>query len=376
MARIQNALSLIEEWCEYHGPKISITKTHYNIFTKNKLYNIDDPVIILNGSPLKRQRSVKYLGVIFDQGLTWNDHITDLVKKCSHPIQIMRKVARHDWGGDRASLTLMYISLVRSKMDYACFLYSNAAMGHLEKLDRIQYEAIRLICGIYRPTFLENLEAEANLMPLTFRRKQLELNYFGKVYRLPNHPVKLLYDDYLHYQFYDLRPHSPPIIGRVQNLVNELDIPLREMERIDTVDLYLPIKIIVNYNLLKNKKSCSEIQFQQEYKSLVDSKYPNFIKIFTDGSKTNDGCGCAFFVDVFPPTTVKSRLPDTCGIFTAEMYALLIAIQYIERTNDVNFVIFTDSCSSLQYLRNSKLDHWIKIRIHKISNASVKNIIF
>ena len=32
VARIRNALSCIEEWCEYHGPKISITKTHYNVF--------------------------------------------------------------------------------------------------------------------------------------------------------------------------------------------------------------------------------------------------------------------------------------------------------------------------------------------------------
>ena len=105
-------------------------------------------------------------------------------------------------------------------------------------------------------------------------------------------------------------------------------------------------------------------------------KYPNFTKIFTDGSKTSEGTGCSFFVDVTPPVTVRSRLPNTCGIFNAEMYALLIALHYIEGTNDDNFVIFSDSCSSLQYLCNSKLDHWIKIKIHKLLNASAKNIVF
>ena len=84
---------------------------------------------------------------------------------------MMRMVSKRDWGGDRASLTLMYKSLIRSKIDYACFLYSNATEGHLVKLDRIQYAAIRLITGIYKPTFLENLEAEAHLMPLVFRRQ-------------------------------------------------------------------------------------------------------------------------------------------------------------------------------------------------------------
>ena len=73
---------------------------------------------------------------------------------------MMRKASRHDWGGDRSTLELMYTSLVRSKIDYASFLYSKAADCHLIKLDRIQYEAIRIITGNYKCTVIDNLEAE------------------------------------------------------------------------------------------------------------------------------------------------------------------------------------------------------------------------
>ena len=123
---------------------------------------------------------------------------------------MMRKISRHDWGGDRASLKMMYTALIRSRLDYASFLYSNAAQCHLIKLDRIQYQAIRIITGNCKFTKIENLEAEFDVLPLSYRRKMLALHYFGKTCRMPNHPVKLIYDEFYRYQYYDNRPHVLP----------------------------------------------------------------------------------------------------------------------------------------------------------------------
>ena len=95
-AIIQSALDKIEEWCNFHGPKISVVKTHFNIFTKNNVDRV--PVITFNGSPLKRLDKVKYLGVTFDQGLTWKAHIDNLVSQCNQPLQMMRSVSRKKLG--------------------------------------------------------------------------------------------------------------------------------------------------------------------------------------------------------------------------------------------------------------------------------------
>ena len=202
-------------------------------------------------------------------------------------------------------------------------------------------------------TDLDNLEAEVHLMPLHLRRKLLALNYFGKVYRLPSHPVKVSFENFHHFQFYDIRPHALPVVGRVHDLARNLNLPMDSIEKINSIDLYLPIKINIKFNLLRNKRTCSSIQFQQEYRRLAESTYLNFNKIFTDGSKTGDGCGCAFFADINPPVTVGKRLPDTCGIFNAELYAILLALQFINNSPLNNFVIFSDSYSALQSLKSS-----------------------
>ena len=148
------------------------------------------------------------------------------------------------------------------------------------------------------------------------------------------------------------------------------------IERVNMEDLYLPININIRTNLVRNKKSCTSYQFQQEYRKLVESSYLNYNKIFTDGSKTSAGCGCAYFVDINPPITVRKRLPPTCGIFNAELYAILLAVRFICESNLDNFVIFTDSYSALQFLKNPKLDHWIKNLIHKALRSCNKTIIF
>ena len=120
----------------------------YVIFTKRKVYR--DPVLFLCGSPIDRKLHTRYLGIIFDSKLTWKIHIDDIVEKCEKPLNIMKAVARRQWGSDRKSLQLLYTSLIRPKMDYGSFLFETAAKSNLIKLDRVQYEAIRIIAGLLK----------------------------------------------------------------------------------------------------------------------------------------------------------------------------------------------------------------------------------
>ena len=50
------------------------------------------------------------------------------------------------------------------------------------------------------------------------------------------------------------------------------------------------------------------------------------------------------------------RLPDAASIFRAELYALLLAIDVVRRSKEKNFVIFSDSKSSLQSINGFNLD--------------------
>ena len=140
--------------------------------------------------------------VILDRFFTFSTKNSHLVERCQQPLVLMRVVARRNWGSDRKFLTLLYTALIRSKIDYGSFLYSTAKKSHLERLDRVQYKAIRIIAGLLLCTSLDALEAEVNLLPLKFRRAQLMLQYFSRVLRVPDHPVTILYHEFYNFDFF------------------------------------------------------------------------------------------------------------------------------------------------------------------------------
>ena len=74
------------------------------------------------------------------------------------------------------------------------------------------------------------------------------------------------------------------------------------------------------------------------------SEHENCVPIFTDGSKCEEGVGLAV---ILPDTYISRRLPKEPIIITAELYAILLALQQIMIMNQNTFVIVSDSQSAL-----------------------------
>ena len=64
---------------------------------------------------------------------------------------------------------------------------------------------------------------------------------------------------------------------------------------------------------------------------------------------------------------ISKRIPDLCSVYTAELIALLLALNWIRDVKPSNTAIFTDSLSALAALQNP-VEHISK-------NAIIKEII-
>ena len=78
-----------------------------------------------------------------------------------------------DWGADRTTMLRLYRSIIRSKIDYGCFIYSTAKLTILQTLDPVHNSASRLCTGAFRSSPVDSLYAETGEPPLEFRRNQL-----------------------------------------------------------------------------------------------------------------------------------------------------------------------------------------------------------
>lgn len=76
-----------------------------------------------------------------------------------------------------------------SRIDYASFIWNNLPKYLMAKLDRIQFEAIRIALGYQRSTPTNILLAEAKEPALELRFCYLGCNYISKVLPFSNHPL-------------------------------------------------------------------------------------------------------------------------------------------------------------------------------------------
>ena len=111
----------------------------------------------LNGTPIKFQNHVKFLGLIFDKNLTWNKHISYIEERCKPILNLLRYVKANDFGMNTDTLLVLYRSLLRSILDYGCQVYNSASPALKSRLDRIQYQGLRIVLGALKSTPVQNL---------------------------------------------------------------------------------------------------------------------------------------------------------------------------------------------------------------------------
>nr|XP_042909488.1 uncharacterized protein LOC122271628 [Parasteatoda tepidariorum] len=72
------------------------------------------------------------------------------------------------------------------------------------------------------------------------------------------------------------------------------------------------------------------------------NNYNDFKPIFTDGSKHDNHVGCGVVIENF---TISEQLHQDASIFTAECYAILLALNFISDQTYRKWIIYTDSRS-------------------------------
>ena len=75
----QKSLNNTNLWCKKSGLKLSHLKTHCVMFTKRRNWSFSRPHKV-DGIEIEVQKSTKFLGIILDSKLSWNEHIKNVFK--------------------------------------------------------------------------------------------------------------------------------------------------------------------------------------------------------------------------------------------------------------------------------------------------------
>ncbi|GFT39241.1 RNase H domain-containing protein [Trichonephila clavipes] len=179
-----------------------------SFFTTNrKLYNFQ-PNIFLYNQQLTINKHPKYLGFVLDPEILGNKHVDNIVFKARKRLNILRYISGRDWGADSGTLRNTYISLIRPILEYDVPVYCNTSITNLQKLEKVQLSAARIITGLKITCPKDIVLFEADLQPLSLRRRACPTKYYNKLRSLDSrYQTSAFFKDWCNNQ--RLRRNSP-----------------------------------------------------------------------------------------------------------------------------------------------------------------------
>ena len=109
----------------------------------------------------------KDIGVIFDNNLLFNSHITATVNKCQGILSVIKRTFTFL---DENILTLLYAALIRPIVDYSNVIWAPHLKKNINMIEGIQRRATRMIPTLSNLSYPERLD-KLNLFSLSYRRR-------------------------------------------------------------------------------------------------------------------------------------------------------------------------------------------------------------
>ena len=125
---MQKTLNKISAWCDEWGFKLSPTKSTCVIFSREIKYKNLDQKLFINNQEIKIERKVKFLGMIIDNKLNFNEHINYIIDRCNKRLNLMRNLCGTTWGASISTLLVIYKTLIRSVIEYGEIIYINTSI--------------------------------------------------------------------------------------------------------------------------------------------------------------------------------------------------------------------------------------------------------
>jgi ribonuclease HI len=376
---MQLCINRVQKWVSQNGFKFSDTKTICVHFHKQRNLHAE-PSISLNNIPIKVKREATFLGITFDQKLSFAPHIKSLKNKCLRALNILRVLGHTDWGADKEILLKLYRTLVRSKLDYGSIIYGSAPKYILKMLDPIHHQGLRIALGAFRTSPVKSLYVEAKEPSLSHQRLKLSMNYFLKLKSLPENPAYDCVFNTSSSEIFEKSKTCPPFGQRILPHIISANTNFKEIHDrgVSTPPPWRTPTININFELCKFRKDITNpIIYRQEFLE-IRARYLNCFDIYTDGSKQNEKVGAAFFSPK-NQGAAKMRLKDNSSIFSAELVGIILSLNQIKflksKYHYRNFIVMTDSLSALQGLRDRQSRNIYVNEIFKLLNSLKSQVI-
>ena len=103
------------------------------------------PILRIDSNDIQPVEHTKFLGLIVDKHVTWNDHIVKLKSKMSSGLFVLRTMSKYS---TTEVLKMIYFAHIHSHLSYGIVLYGATSNNNLESLLILQKKSLRIILNL------------------------------------------------------------------------------------------------------------------------------------------------------------------------------------------------------------------------------------
>jgi hypothetical protein len=142
-ASLQDDLEALVRWSDiwklrFNADKCKVVRFSRKINPTRFAYNIE-------GTPLERVTSIKDLGLTVQDNLMWDQHIRSMVSKANQVLYFIKRAIGYH--APIKARTILYMSLVRSHLEYGSIIWAPTTRKNIELIERVQRRSTKYICN-------------------------------------------------------------------------------------------------------------------------------------------------------------------------------------------------------------------------------------
>ena len=192
-------MAKIVEWLRSNKLSLNIKKTHYMIFKRTRGSLKLDSEVNISGIKIEKVKVTKFLGVMIDEHLKFNDHIQYIKGKMSRGLGVLYKAKRVL---NKSILLTLYYSFVYPYLNYCVTIWGSTCKKYIDCLIRFQKRALWWISGTKWGSESEPLFKQLKIMKVT------EIYIYSVQLFCYKYRNKLLPDTFSDFFMYNHEVHS------------------------------------------------------------------------------------------------------------------------------------------------------------------------
>ena len=182
---LQRDLDKLARWCAKWRIKLNPEKTKVIVFSKSRSAARAEPALSLYGDLFSYYPHMKFLGITFDNRMTFTKHFEEILERCNQKFHHLRILVNRKWGPSPTTILQINKQCVRPLFEYGIVSTITVSESIINKIQRVQNSFIRLALRLPKYVSVRLLHEASGLPYVRERLVTVGQNHLARMHANP-----------------------------------------------------------------------------------------------------------------------------------------------------------------------------------------------